>query len=43
MPPSKEIELYISGKKQYAGKEKLLLKLANQIIKETREANPHEA
>lgn len=38
LPPSKEVEIYIKDKKQYADKTELLIGLANEIIKETNES-----
>ncbi len=38
LPPSKELELYVRGKKQYRGRMELLLKLGNEVIKEAAEA-----
>jgi len=43
LPPSKELEIYVMGKKEYRGKWRLLLKLGNEIIKEAKEAEPSEA
>jgi exonuclease SbcD len=43
LPPSKEVELYVKGKSQYKGKTELMMKLANEIIKEAKEAMPAEA
>ena len=43
LPPSKEVELYIKGRSQYKGKTELMMKLANEIIREAKEAMPSEA
>jgi DNA repair exonuclease SbcCD nuclease subunit len=43
LPPSKEVELYIKSKKQYRGKTELMMKLANEVIRETKEVMPSEA
>lgn len=43
LPPSKELELYVKGKKEYQGKAKLLLKLGNELIKEAEEGELSEA
>ena len=43
LPPSKEVELYVRAKPQYKGKTELLLRLANEVIKESREVGPAEA
>jgi exonuclease SbcD len=42
-PPSKELELYVKNKKQYRSKRRLLMKLGNDLIKETMEAVVSEA
>jgi len=42
LPPSKELELYVKGKKEYRGKMKLLLRLGNEIINEAKEMTPIE-
>ncbi len=38
LPPSKELELYVRGKKEYRGRMDLLMKLGNEVIKEASEA-----
>ena len=43
LPPSKEVELYVKARKQYKGKTELLLMLANQVIRESKETPPYEA
>jgi len=43
LPPSKELELYIKGKRQYRDRQELLLKLGNEIIREAEEAGGVEA
>ena len=43
LPPSKEVELYVKGKRQYKGKTELLLKLASEVIRESKEVTPSEA
>lgn len=42
LPPSKELEIYVKGKKEYRGKVKFLLKLGNDIINEAKERAPVE-
>lgn len=37
LPPAKELELFVKNKPEYRGKTKLLIKLGNEIIKESRE------
>jgi len=43
LPPSKELELYIKGKRLYRGKMKLLLKLGYEIINQAKEMIRTEA
>lgn len=43
LPPSKEVELYVKGKRQYKGKTELLLRLANEVIRESKEVVQTEA
>jgi DNA repair protein SbcD/Mre11 len=43
LPPSKEVELYVKGRSQYKGKTELMMRLANEIIREAKEAMPSEA
>jgi len=42
-PPSRELEFYLKGKKEYHDKLQLLLKLGNEVISENREVATAEA